>query len=187
MILLPNECFFKIFDYLKTDYSLFSCLLVNRHWCRLIVPILWSEPTDCSVDKRLIRIYLLSLNVEEQTLLIPFNIILPNYSKPLFEYASYTKSVGFCLHDGVKNWLNDEGYIDNYKRNRNEPVNAVKCSLIAMFLRTSKKLKILEINGTICNKMISNYLYRNTTISYLNICTKTIEFKGMGNNGRSSL
>src|SRR5690242_10913031 len=101
MIMLPNECLFEIFNNFlsnyQTDYqndykSLFSCLLVNRQWCRIIIPILWSEPKHYFKDKRLIRIYLFSLNAEEQAQLIPFKIFLPNNPKPLFEYESYTTS-----------------------------------------------------------------------------------------------
>src|SRR5690349_8231708 len=111
MITLPNECLIEIFNNFQTKYkTLFSCLLVNRQWCRLIVPILWSEPTEHFDDKRLIRIYLSALNAEEQALLIPFNIILPSYPRLLFEYVSYTTSVGFNLSYGVENWLKSDGY-----------------------------------------------------------------------------
>ncbi|RIB18247.1 hypothetical protein C2G38_2185123 [Gigaspora rosea] len=54
MIPLPIDCLVKIFEcleikvfglILKPDYeSLFSCLLVNRQWCRIIVQILWRQP-----------------------------------------------------------------------------------------------------------------------------------------------
>ncbi|CAG8694535.1 8153_t:CDS:1, partial [Ambispora leptoticha] len=85
-----------------------------RRWCRLITPILWSEPTNYFKDKRLISIYLLALNAEEQALLIPFKIILPNYPRPLFEYESYATTVGSYFADGVKNWLKNEGHNVKY-------------------------------------------------------------------------
>ncbi|KAF0356588.1 f-box domain-containing protein [Gigaspora margarita] len=98
MIPLPNECLIKILSNFKSNYRcLFSCLLVNRHWCRIIVPFLWNEPTEYFNDKRLIRTYVLLLNAEEQTLLIPFEIIIPNYPKPLFEYTRYATSIGIYL------------------------------------------------------------------------------------------
>ncbi|KAF0333012.1 small GTP-binding protein, partial [Gigaspora margarita] len=131
-------------------------------------------------DKRVIRIYLFALNVEEQALLIPFNIILPkNYPKPLFEYSTYTTSIGFYLTEGIENWLIDEGYgtdnshysiIIDYERvdDDDEPVNAVKCSLIKMLLRTSKKIKYFSLTKT-NNKLIFENLYTNTTITELSI------------------
>ncbi|KAF0474659.1 hypothetical protein F8M41_024705 [Gigaspora margarita] len=173
MIKLPNECFSEIFYNLRADFkSLFSCLFVNRQWCRIVVPILWSEPTEYINNKKLIEMYLLALNPEEQTLLIPFKIILPNHSKLLFEYTSYTKSVGFDLTSGVIKWLNGEGYKINSddidERNVDKLISAVRCSLITMFIRTSKKLKYLTIHGNI-NKIIFKNLYTNTTLLDLSL------------------
>ncbi|KAF0534280.1 f-box domain-containing protein [Gigaspora margarita] len=135
MIALPNECFFKIFNNLWTDNkSLFSCLFVNREWCRIIVPILWNEPNFRFRNIKLIKVLLLSLNVEEQALLIPFKINLPNFPKPLFEYTNYVTSVDFYLYDGIRNWL----FHHRYKVG-SELEYGVKCSLIALLLRTSNR------------------------------------------------
>ncbi|KAF0532299.1 f-box domain-containing protein [Gigaspora margarita] len=110
MITLPNECLFEIFNNFRDCYkSLFSCLLVNRQWCRVIVPILWSKPLDDFRDARIINIYLLALNVEEQVQLIPFKIMLPNDPNPLFDYTTYTTSiVDYHLCRGIGYWLNNE-------------------------------------------------------------------------------
>lgn len=179
---LPYECLLKIFNNFNTNYRiLFSCLFVCRHWCKIIIPILWSEPTKYYSDIRLVKIYLSALNAEEQALLIPHKINLPNYQKPLFEYPSFTTYVGFYLvdrkTDGVKNWLYREGYEENYINDDyyydgynyyddhsycnfdyqefNEHVNTVKRSLIVMFLRTGKKIKYLNIKEPV---LIKNYL-----------------------------
>ncbi|KAF0536463.1 f-box domain-containing protein [Gigaspora margarita] len=163
---LPNECYYAIFNKLERNYrSLFSCALVNRQWCKIIIPILWREPTIHLKDARLIRIFLLTLNTEEQALLIPFKISLPSHPKPLFEYTSYITSVSNDLYDGIKKWL-------PYKT-ENELENAIKCSLIAMFLRTSKNLRHLSLNGPICNQTIFENLYKKTTITSMDLC----EFK----------
>lgn len=136
---------------------------------------MWSEPTAHFDDKKLIRIYFSALNVKEQAQLIPFNIVFPNYPQPLFEYASYTTSVGRYLTNGIKIGLKYETTICqvlsihffNRAKNDDESINAIKCSLTAMFLRISKSLKNLTITGTIDNKMMFEYLYRNTTITML--------------------
>ncbi|KAF0374541.1 protein NLRC3-like [Gigaspora margarita] len=93
--------------------------------------------------------------------MIPFETIRPNYVKPLFEYTSFTISVGDCLYNGIDYYFSEE---DTFI------INAVKCSLIAMFLRSSKKLKNLSINfdGIIQEKTIKD-LCRNTTIVSLSI------------------
>ncbi|KAF0467196.1 f-box domain-containing protein [Gigaspora margarita] len=157
----PNEIFLEIFNNLRASHrSLFSCLLVNRRWCINIVPILWSEPRY--YDRRLIRTCLLSLNAEEQALFIPFKIMLPNEPKPLFEYTSYITSINYYLNDGIKNWLKYEGC--------KVPEDAVKYSLIAMFLRTSKKLKYLTtFNYDDIAELLIDVLYKNTAIITLNL------------------
>src|SRR5947209_6160363 len=45
-IFLPKECLDEILENIHTDdiRSLFSCLLVNRHWCRLVIPFLYKSP-----------------------------------------------------------------------------------------------------------------------------------------------
>ncbi|KAF0470705.1 RNI-like protein [Gigaspora margarita] len=195
--ILPDECLLGIFNTLRINYrTLFSCLFVSRHWCRIIISILWSEPTKYFDDLRLVRIYLSALNAEEQALLIPFDIVLPNYSSPLFEYSSFATYVGFYFvdrdTDGVKNWLckegyedvhmnNDYNYYDDYSyynydyHNFNEKANAIKYSLISMFLRTSKKLKHLNVNEPIYNKILIEKLQKNTTITSLKLRINNLE------------
>ncbi|RIB21993.1 hypothetical protein C2G38_2175124 [Gigaspora rosea] len=145
MITLPNECYYEIFNNLRHNDNykdLYSCALVNRQWCRIIIPILWSEPSSHFRDTSLIRICLLTLNVEEQSFLIPFNISLPSHSEPLFEYTSYITSVNELLFDGIKNWL----HYNIYSR---ELENPVKHALITMLLRTGKNLKYFHLDEII--------------------------------------
>ncbi|KAF0387217.1 hypothetical protein F8M41_011260 [Gigaspora margarita] len=112
MMKLPNECFVYIFNNLQKDYkSLYSCLLVNRHWCRIVVPILWSDIANKLNKSKLINTCLLALNAEEQASLTPLNINLPNNLEPLlFEYTSYTTTVSSSLNDGIIKWLKINGY-----------------------------------------------------------------------------
>ncbi|KAF0408126.1 f-box domain-containing protein [Gigaspora margarita] len=175
-MMIPYECFFKIFNYFRNDYkNLFSCLLVNRQWCRIIVPILWSEPSRDFSDPRLIKIYLLALNVEERARLTPFKIIFPNYPRPLFDYSTFTTHVG-DLYDGIKYWLDERREKDNYCTQDDESANAVYDSLVTMFLRTSKKLKYLTLNRAF-NKIIFEDLCINTTITCLNFRSGYLDSK----------
>ena len=44
MVKLNVDCLILIFKELRTDKeSLFTCLLVNREWCHLVVPMLWKK------------------------------------------------------------------------------------------------------------------------------------------------
>ncbi|PKC66428.1 hypothetical protein RhiirA1_419332, partial [Rhizophagus irregularis] len=39
------ELTYKVLKYLQNNYStLHSCILVNRLWCRLVIPLLWENP-----------------------------------------------------------------------------------------------------------------------------------------------
>ncbi|KAF0552384.1 hypothetical protein F8M41_021924 [Gigaspora margarita] len=173
MITLPNECLLEIFDNLQTYNgillykNLFSCLLVNRQWCRVIIPILWSKPA--LYDKRFIRICILSLNLKEQAQLIPFNINLPNNPTPLFEYTSYISHLT-SFHDnlelGIKRWLETDSHPPTSKSFTLK--SAIKCSLITMFLRTSGRLKYLSFSGSIYNKsMVIEHICN--TLTYLSL------------------
>ncbi|KAF0562529.1 f-box domain-containing protein [Gigaspora margarita] len=152
MITLPNECYYQIFSnhwYYDHNYhrDLFSCSLVNRHWCKVIMPILWTVAGQHFNNIKLIRTLLLTLNAEEQTLLIPFKNILPNGPKPLFEYTSYITM--FSDHDlnvGIKNWLHYKRYEIEYDDERCKIKNVNKCSWIAMLLRTGKNIKYLILD-----------------------------------------
>ncbi|KAF0541356.1 f-box domain-containing protein [Gigaspora margarita] len=166
MTALPLECYYAIFNNLLHNYkSLFSCALVSRHWCRIIIPILWSEPGNHYKDKRLIRILLLALNAEEQTLLIPFNISLPSHQKTLFEYTSYITSITSDLIIGVRNLF------PKYESNLSLETT-VKFSLIAMLVRTSINLKHLIIDEIICNPLIFENLYEKTTLTSVDLYLK---------------
>src|SRR5207253_2291796 len=73
--------------------ALFSCVLVNRHWCRLSIPLLWRRPFEFGYPKnfgcKLIKIYLNFLTGEEKELLKTQGILIPNNGKSLFEYPKY--------------------------------------------------------------------------------------------------
>ncbi|KAF0549654.1 f-box domain-containing protein [Gigaspora margarita] len=177
MILLPNECLFNIFINLKDNYkTLFSCLLVNRQWCRIVVPILWSK-LDISNNLVLVKNCLLTLNKEEKELLKQFEIIIPDNpkSKPLFEYVSYCEVIKLNSDNGIINWLNYEKYgpcdleattkfgemvywithlwhghrdltYNPYSERSKNMVKTIKYTLIKMFLRTKKVITLKSFN-----------------------------------------
>ncbi|RIA99564.1 hypothetical protein C1645_747130, partial [Glomus cerebriforme] len=43
--LLPTECMQQIFKYVDDqENGLYSCLFVNKYWCKNVVPLLWVSP-----------------------------------------------------------------------------------------------------------------------------------------------
>lgn len=95
----PIECIRNIFLYLEDDHkSLYSCLRVNRFWCRNAVPILWRRPFEKSIRRKggkVIRVYLSSLNDEEKATLIENEINLSTLNGPLFDYPIFLENLKY--------------------------------------------------------------------------------------------
>ncbi|CAB4413319.1 unnamed protein product [Rhizophagus irregularis] len=51
MLRLNIDCLILIFNDVRDKNSLHSCLLANREWCRLVVPILWNNFSWCNEDE----------------------------------------------------------------------------------------------------------------------------------------
>ncbi|PKC60624.1 hypothetical protein RhiirA1_425716, partial [Rhizophagus irregularis] len=84
------ELTYEIIKYFQNDFStLHSCILVNRLWCRLAIPLLWETPFSISTGNcNFIEIYLYNLNLNDdlKTELNKYDIdkLLP--SNTLFNY-----------------------------------------------------------------------------------------------------
>ncbi|KAF0549642.1 f-box domain-containing protein [Gigaspora margarita] len=175
MLALPNECLFEIFTKLKNyNRCLFSCLLVNRQWCRNVVPILWSGPVPFE-NRKFIRTCLMALNSEEKAELIPFNIFLPINVKLLFKYTSYITTIKILSDDGIKKWLDLEGppelaYHSDLNYIVRDAIETIRYSLVLMFLRTSNNIKDLKAYGMFYSKTTSLLIEiadKSTTVTNL--------------------
>ncbi|KAF0409285.1 hypothetical protein F8M41_008403 [Gigaspora margarita] len=90
-------------------YSLYSCVLVNRHWCKMSIPILWQDPFSIIRKSSFIPIYFSSLGEDEKLVikecLKEFGINM-EFSKPLFDYARFLKILNiYLLEQKVKGWF----------------------------------------------------------------------------------
>ncbi|GET62496.1 hypothetical protein GLOIN_2v1885720 [Rhizophagus irregularis DAOM 181602=DAOM 197198] len=88
------ELTYEVIKYFKTDFStLHSCILVNRLWCRLAIPLLWENPFSISTGNyNFIEIYLDNLNSDSKTKLSEYKI--NDYLSPsntLFNYSKFIK------------------------------------------------------------------------------------------------
>ncbi|CAB4403175.1 unnamed protein product [Rhizophagus irregularis] len=99
----------EILPYLRNDYkTLYSCILVNRLWCRLAIPLLWEDPFSKKFPKnyRFIEIYLHYLNDNDKAKLNEYGIISDSFpTNTLFNYPSFIKCLKIheiCL--SVKLW-----------------------------------------------------------------------------------
>src|SRR5207248_35495 len=91
---IPVEIFRHVFGHFSNDKSsLFSCLLVNKTWCEIVVSILWSDPFQIVEESHtsLITTYLSCLNLTEREVLDKSGIDLRLLfeTKPTFEYAVF--------------------------------------------------------------------------------------------------
>ncbi|PKY27800.1 hypothetical protein RhiirB3_443663 [Rhizophagus irregularis] len=111
--LIP-DIFALIIKELDNDYNtLFRCLLVNKLWCKLTIPILWkdclshnSKPISHEKNISLIKILFSFLSEESKNLLImnEINLSFIQTQTPLFNYISYCKSIiTFDVTEVIKN------------------------------------------------------------------------------------
>ncbi|KAF0412387.1 hypothetical protein F8M41_007932 [Gigaspora margarita] len=110
MSYLPIDCVTIILEYLRYEPGcLFSCLLINRSWCQVTVPILWSDPFSIFGEKfgrNIIRSYLICLNNEKRLDLIENGINIPLSEKPLFGYHKYLRILDYeLLSHLVRSWM----------------------------------------------------------------------------------
>ncbi|RIB06831.1 hypothetical protein C2G38_2216122, partial [Gigaspora rosea] len=97
----------KILKNLKNEIdSLYSCALVNRHWCKTSIPILWQNPFSHKETKPLfISQYFSSLGEDEKFVLKEYGIN-KEISKTLFDYARFLKVLDlFTLGSSVEFWI----------------------------------------------------------------------------------
>src|SRR6266498_3412268 len=85
---LPADCVEEIFKYLKDGTTLHSCLLVNRLWCELAVPIFWTEIRNYNT-------LIACLPNESKESLDKNQIIISTSTSnpPLFNYVPFIKSL----------------------------------------------------------------------------------------------
>ncbi|RIB07627.1 hypothetical protein C2G38_2113249, partial [Gigaspora rosea] len=87
-------------------YSLYSCTLVSRYWCKMSNLILWQDPFSFEQKKPLfISKYFSSLGEDEKFILKGFGINT-EFSETLFDYARFLKVLDLSnLKSNVKKWI----------------------------------------------------------------------------------
>ncbi|CAI2167079.1 18311_t:CDS:2 [Funneliformis geosporum] len=87
------NCLDNILLQLKDDLcSLYSCLLVNRDWCRLVIPLLWSQPFELAKETsshNIVRTYISCLPKESKKRFRIGGIKLPDFTTTLFDYPTF--------------------------------------------------------------------------------------------------
>ncbi|RIA90144.1 hypothetical protein C1645_805897 [Glomus cerebriforme] len=157
-----------IMQYFRNDFStLHSCILVNRLWCRLAIPLLWEDPfsiADEDFDNYIwgepiyreyhfVGIYLHYLNDDDKSQLneikIDNNIIPSIPSNTLFNYPSFIKCLNILslFLFTVDIWVENIQPVTSSKQNK-DLRKFIILSLIKIFIKSQVKLHTLEIEGS---------------------------------------
>ncbi|RGB32848.1 hypothetical protein C1646_743691 [Rhizophagus diaphanus] len=100
----------EIIQYFRKDFStLYSCILINRLWCRLAIPLLWEDPFSKKYpeNRHFIEIYLSKLNEDVKTKLYIYgvnnNLV---FSNTLFNYPSFIKYLDIDkILSSIQTWV----------------------------------------------------------------------------------
>ncbi|CAB5205065.1 unnamed protein product [Rhizophagus irregularis] len=145
------ELTYEVIKYFRNDKStLHSCILVNRLWCRLAIPLLWEDPFSFrTVICNFIGIYLHNLNDDDLKSKLNQHIINNNSlpSNTLFNYVKFLKYLNiFDIISCVEMWFtikksepgNDNFSATDFKR-------LIGISLFKIFIENEVNLNTLEI------------------------------------------
>ncbi|CAG8466950.1 7190_t:CDS:2 [Funneliformis caledonium] len=155
----PIECFNGIFKHIENDKStLHSCLLVDRLWCRMIIPILWSRTFSLIQNSKnsslfLTGTYLSFLNDEERQLYNHYPELYPTTKfEHLFNYPSFLKEFYYDLmYSIVKFWVKTNTNLDISTKYNCQIILTISCnisqSLFKMFLRNNVQINLMNIKS----------------------------------------
>ncbi len=172
---LATEILEMIFCELKGDFyqRLFSAAMVNKQWCRIIIPMMWKNPFETTnFPDKLVGTFLSILDEESRLLLINNEIDLsssPSF-QATFDYVSFIQVISIDkIYKGIKNYLfpNDE---DKDKRGE------IRFYLMIEEEKRIKRLKDKNI-GLVFQQIYSLILKRSKYIKY--ICSRYLSSRVM--------
>ncbi|CAB4407617.1 unnamed protein product [Rhizophagus irregularis] len=139
--------------------TLYSCLLVNKTWCEIIIPILWKNPWKKRNEKILFNIIFSYLSDElKNNLCQKIDFLTDSYKKPLFDYIS------FCRH---LNFVEIERIIDMYIILEERRLS-IKNDIINVFINDKTRFTHLYIP--------QNFNYQIHLIPGAEFCFSRLEF-----------
>nr|CAG8514036.1 7147_t:CDS:2 [Entrophospora candida] len=172
IFLLP-EIILPIVSCLKNDpYSLHSCMLVSRSWCKLTVPFLWTDPFNpYSSNTQIISTYMNSLSSSHKSFLkkiYPMEKLEIDKPPLIFNYTNYLKVLNYSLlHDAVHAWCDLYRIRSVFKQEEDDDFEECKKESGEYFydggdsLLFNPKIKILEL--------LFDLLLEKTTLTTLSI------------------
>jgi hypothetical protein len=131
----------EIIQYFLHDYkTLYSCILVNRLWCRLAIPLLWDDPFSFPYSAKnyhFIEVYLYNLNEDDKIRLNEYGINSNLFSSStLFNYPNFIENFNiYSIYRSINFWK-----IDKKVKERNFAVLILKL-LLKMFIENGASLR----------------------------------------------
>ncbi|PKC60864.1 hypothetical protein RhiirA1_467431 [Rhizophagus irregularis] len=165
------ELIYEIIKNFQNEYStLHSCVLVNRLWCRLAIPLLWENPFSITTGNyNFIEVYLYNLNDYLKTKINNYQIInnlLP--SNTLFNYPSFIKYLNMCnITLSIERWLEANNKTSNSAVS--EFKRLINMSLVKLFIENEVNLHTFKIE-------INNIHYYDTIYDILEIILQNFNF-----------
>ena len=152
MTKLNVDCLSFIFNELQRDRkSLHSCLLVNKEWCNIIVPILWKEYSWYSKGeskRKVFNMILSCLSITSKQLLSDNDINLSStipLKSSLFNYISFCRFPTSKIVDKIIGMVLKEkfgkikgNFINDNKR------NLLEQEIYKLFVSQCKNIKYLQ-------------------------------------------
>ncbi|RIB14752.1 hypothetical protein C2G38_2094998, partial [Gigaspora rosea] len=124
-------------------YSLYSCALVNRHWCKMSIPILWRDPFSFEQKPIFISRYFIALNEDYQFILKDCGISV-DFSNTLFHYAKFLKVLNLSrLEKKVKQWIGLQLF--NSQKHINTLTYHIANLLFKLFIESGTTLSKLDL------------------------------------------
>ncbi|GBC22481.2 hypothetical protein GLOIN_2v1787505 [Rhizophagus irregularis DAOM 181602=DAOM 197198] len=144
------ELTYDVIKYFKNDFStLHSCILVNRLWCRLAIPLLWENPFSIpNKNYNFIGIYLYNLNGDLKAQLNEYKIddnLFPSntlFNYPIFLKYLYTQKI----ISSIEEWSKD---VDRILKLENSSILEFKrliyMSLFKIFIENEVNIHTFDI------------------------------------------
>ncbi|EXX60331.1 uncharacterized protein OCT59_010104 [Rhizophagus irregularis] len=156
---LIADCLIIIFNDLREKASsLYSCILVNRYWCRTAMPILWKVPFEFDIgnwdslsNRKLYNLIFYLLPTFSKKLLLDNNIELPTIqefsNQPLFNYISFSSQVPpNFINNMINNLIKKEDGFNKYKETGKKYL--LEQEIYKLFINNCKDIKYFNWQTT---------------------------------------
>ncbi|KAF0365685.1 hypothetical protein F8M41_013712 [Gigaspora margarita] len=159
----------NIFNNLNNEfYTLYSCALVSRHWCKMSIPILWKDPFSFKQNPLFISKYFSSLGEDEKFSLKEYGLNV-EISKTLFAYAKFLKVFHISdLETKVAKWINLQ-LVDADSKSDSDYVQLVQHIIDLLF-------KLFVESGASLHKLDLLYFYHEINPEIFNSLEQNVQF-----------